>query len=189
MTLEGEEPDRDETPAPPARTRWSEDAADDEAGLMPPYVPGGRTSAATQPEAGAPAPAPPEEPRQPPEPEPEPETGSEFPFDAMPDDGEPTVAASPAGEGQGHQEGDFPFDAFDLEGDVDESPVESAAMAEEAPTVPASPSDELAGRLERLADALRRDGRAGVDRELGSGDRLTSLLAGVVAGYLAGLDD
>ncbi|HUE76581.1 MAG TPA: hypothetical protein VMM83_01440 [Longimicrobiales bacterium] len=174
MTLEGEGPSPEDTPAPPARTRWSEDTADDEPGLMPPYVRGGRTSAAGQSER---------------ELAPEPE------IPAVEDGRE-------AGDGDA---GDFPFDAFDIERGGEDAWAEAGSGVEDTPDTaaaegafgtplaegPPAPwsSDELAGRLERLADALRRDGRAGVERELGSGDRLTSLIAGVLAGYLARLDD
>lgn len=218
MTLEGQGPGEDQTPAPPARTRWSEDASDDADVLLPPYVPG---RAAAKPDArageaasGSPADEAPAAPRavetaspdawsEPaesgnfvaPEPEPvaetvepersasvEPEAGPEYEERA-----EPWVAYGSGGEDE------FPFGAFDLEGSGEEAGAEEPTEADSAaPAAAASGSlpgpDEMAERVERLAEALRREGRPGVEREMGSEDRLTSLLAGVLAGYLAGRD-
>lgn len=259
MTLEGQGPGEDQTVAPPARTRWSEDAHDDADVLLPPYVPG---RAAPKPDApagqeapGSPAdeaPAAPsaEEAESPgswsetespdswsepaesgnfvaPEPEAvsgtvepersasvEPEAGSsegtsgDYPWDAAgPDEGfgpetasgavtgpeseeraEPWVAYGPGGEDE------FPFGAFDIEGPGEGAGAEEPTEADSAAAAAAAASGsgslpgpaEMAERLERLAEALRREGRPGVEREMGSEDRLTSLVAGVLAGYLAG---
>jgi hypothetical protein len=57
---------------------------------------------------------------------------------------------------------------------------------------PAAAADvvmDVADRLEELARRIRADGRRGVEQEMASLDRFTSLVAGVVIGYLAGLRD
>lgn len=120
---------------------------------------------------------------------------------------EPADAAS-AGED------DFPFDEFDIEGDRGAEPateepevveVEPEVEAEnvgwtpadldlgkadEVPMAPAAAPDddteEVAALLDRLARLLRDEGQEAVHREMKSSDRLTAVLAGVVAGYLSG---
>jgi hypothetical protein len=49
------------------------------------------------------------------------------------------------------------------------------------------PLADIASHLESLADRIRAEGRSGIEREMASLDRFSSLIAGVVAGYLAGL--
>lgn len=66
-----------------------------------------------------------------------------------------------------------------------------AIPAHAAPSSPAGPSDddaveEAASLLDRLADTLRGEGEAGLRREIDSPDRLTAVLAGILAGYLSG---
>jgi hypothetical protein len=53
----------------------------------------------------------------------------------------------------------------------------------------ADPSLDIADRLEALAHRLRNEGQDGIEKEMASLDRFTALVAGVVAGYLAGLRD
>ncbi|HUG41029.1 MAG TPA: hypothetical protein VMM12_11110 [Longimicrobiales bacterium] len=219
MTLEGHGAGGGDTPTPPARTRWAEEAADEEDLILPPYVPGAGRSAARTPEGGAPAdaaPAPPEPDAGDPwggsvdladlepeaasrtvEPEPvgpasEPGASRDYPWDdaALPGGGElePEHAAATADEDE------FPFAAFDIEGRAYE-PREVALEAEGAGARAGPPhrrtpeAEALAERLEHLAHVLRREGPAGVEREMDSRDRLTSLLAGVLAGYRARMEE
>lgn len=207
MTLEGQGEPHGETPAPPARTRWSEGEGDEEDVLLPPYTPGRARTGAEQSRRAAPPPAPSspaparaEKPLPPDDGDPDPAD----PWAAAPDlteDGQETVASTVEPEPQGSveetpydaalPEDDFPFDAFDL-GGGDEGLVDAAIEVEEQPVGfrgPGAGSPEVAERLERLADALRREGRGALEREVRSPDRLTSLLAGVLAGYLAGSAD
>lgn len=212
MTLDGHDTGGDETPAPPARTRWQEDLPEDDDDLLPPFVPGHNRSDAPPAPAVAPAAesaasAANDGPEMAaPEPEPasptvEPEAAANLdssPFDFPWESGAEAEPASPdeAAESAGGwqpgptpaQDDEFPFDAFDIEGD--EAGAEFAAPSQ--PPTPASPDmdrEELASRVERLAGVLRTEGRTGVEREMASDDRLVSLLAGVLAGYLAGLED
>jgi hypothetical protein len=75
------------------------------------------------------------------------------------------------------------------------------AMAEEAAEAAAAPAEpdepprtigpaeaEMAERLETLAARIRADGAAAAEAEMDSSDRLMSLVAGLIAGYLAGLE-
>ena len=261
MTLKGQAPGEDQTPAPPARTRWSEDAHEDADVLLPPYVPG-RAESRPAPRAGqseveapevlevaaeGPSAPPMEaeaeagrgdswaEPAEPgrfaaPEPEAvagtvepersasvEPESEDEsdrssgdYPWDAAGSDAayepEREPEPEPASEAEfggdtlswdaaaSGREDEFPFGAFDIEGAGEHSGAEQSADVEErSERASASPTsvagdDAMADRMERLAEALRREGRPGVEREIASEDRLTSLLAGVLAGYLAARD-
>lgn len=261
MTLEGQGPGEDQTPAPPARTRWSQDDTDDADVLLPPYVPGrpapkagaqaGQapsadgaeaqpaassgggesdeswaesetpgTFAAPEPEAVAGTVEPERAASVEPEAEPEPATASggasgDYPWDAAGADGaaEAERETVPVAEPEARKHADpwppeepegedaFPFAAFDIEGPPDDAAVGERAEPEgmqepEESFAPGSSSsgvtagaDAMAERVERLAEALRREGRPGVEREIGSEDRLTSLLAGVLAGYLAGRED
>lgn len=249
MTLEGQGPGEDQTPAPPARTRWSEDAHEDADVLLPPYIPGRATPQAAAPAEQAESEAPADVPSAAPaeaepgssdpwaepvepgrfaapepeavaetvepersasvepesedapdspsgdypwdtggsdeayepesEPEPEPESEQEFGGDA-----EPWAASASEGEDE------FPFGAFDIEGAGGQqgAEVEEPSHAPSAASTSVAGDDAMADRVERLAEALRREGRPGVEREIGSEDRLTALLAGVLAGYLAGRD-
>lgn len=96
-------------------------------------------------------------------------------------------------------EDDFPFEQFDIEGrgEAVGTPdrAGSAATAGSDPgggwSPPSAPPaadsiEETATLLDRMADVLRSEGEAGVRRELDSPDRLTAVLAGILAGYLAG---
>jgi hypothetical protein len=252
MTLEGHEPGAEETPAPPARTRWSEDAAEDDDVLLPPYVPGARQQPASPstgagagkgpvppdgsespreaesiesaPEAGSPDPWAGEEVAQPepepaaetvePEPEPTADPGAgwgpvDYPWEPEATDEAPGGAELMEVESYGdafgspddslEDDSDL-YDAYDLgEGTGSATALPDLGGGYEEPDAPALPALEpafgeadlhaAAERLERLGDVLRSEGRAGIQRELASRDRLTALLAGVVAGYLAGLQD
>lgn len=203
MTLEGHGAGGGDTPTPPARTRWAEEAADEEDLILPPYVPGAGRSAARTPEGGAPADAAP----APPEPDPgDPWGGSVDLADLEPEAASRTVEPEPVGPASEPgasrdypwddaaaataDEDEFPFAAFDIEGRGYE-PREVALEAEGAgPPHRRTPEAEaLAERLEHLAHVLRREGPAGVEREMASRDRLTSLLAGVLAGYRARMEE
>lgn len=50
------------------------------------------------------------------------------------------------------------------------------------------PMDHLAQRLEQLAHRLRLDGNAALTQTMQDGDRLDAALAGLISGYLAGLE-
>jgi hypothetical protein len=72
---------------------------------------------------------------------------------------------------------------------------EEAAEAEAAPAEPDEPprtigpaEAEMAERLETLAARIRVEGAAAAEAEMDSSDRLMSLVAGLIAGYLAGLE-
>jgi hypothetical protein len=58
--------------------------------------------------------------------------------------------------------------------------------AEVPPGEPPSVVDEVAGLLDRLAERVREEGAAGLKAEMESADRLTSLVAGLLAGYVSG---
>lgn len=146
----------------------------------------------------------------------EPEAAADIeasPYDFPWDDEGPGDAAGPATEEPAPvaEEDEFPFGAFDIDGSgaeldalpglpaepgPDEGLVDAAEEAETTggAVAPAQPGgapgpQALAARIEELAEVLRREGRVGLERELRSRDRLTSLVAGVVVGYLTGLEE
>lgn len=174
----------DEAPAPPVSTRWSEDSTSEGDELAPPYVPDRAVEESASGPGGEPAPGPST-----------PTSGGEeqtFPFD-QPDAGFEesdidAVAAEPGPDGW-----------------------ESAPLTEPAPeTLPAGPAygeaslpgaeatpesydaplpdvrSEVAAELERMARLVREEGPDAVAAEMASPDRLTAILAGMVAGYLSG---
>ena len=99
-------------------------------------------------------------------------------------------AAPAAASSISDDEDAFPFEAFDIEGGPDEGLADAAEEVELRGGASAGGGpDELVRRVEDLAAVLRAEGKAGVERALKSRDRLTSLLAGVLAGYLAGQED
>lgn len=173
-------PRPDAEPTPPAARRRSDDAtgADDE--LAPPFVPGASSPPAPAPAEPAaetfPAPTPEAAPEPMPEPVPEPAEAGEEPS------GEDE--AFPFEEGWGGEEEaeassdeEFPFEAFDIEGD-DAEPEPGTGGTDAAA--------EVAHRLEAMARRLREEGVRAAEAEMGSPDRFTALLAGLLAGYLTG---
>ncbi len=198
MTQEGQGIRPDETPTPPVSTRWTEqlepDTQPDEV-LSPPYVPG-RSRA-----------APDEAPVQ--------DTDdavldvhdvSEEPAEAT-DDVVDTDAAGMSGEeplslpippdqeGQGEDDGwltelaedepeptepetdeEFAVELLGFEGaDIDHDAQDRDLI------------EDVATRLETLADRVRQDGYGALEAEMASLDRLSALLAGVLAGYMTGI--
>jgi hypothetical protein len=196
MTREGQGGDPEDVQRP-ASTRWSEpDAANDDA-LLPPFMPGrSRGQAAPRPESAEFA----SEPTEDSTPEwdvPQPDSGpaftpdaddEAFPFDgpmswdvpvtSEPDEGENGPAGLP-GESSWGRAAEGPAEA--------ESTEEWAGgtwVPEASPLVGAA--DELADRLQHLAARIRRDGASAARSEMTSDDRLTALLAALIAGYLEG---
>ena len=172
----------EDTPAPLASTRWAEEAEVDDDGLMPPFIPGSGG-------AGSVAPSPERETTG----SPDESAGSigaageaaafDTPAEMFPF--EPTRYEEAVPEPAGSD--DFPLDAFDLSGGEAETP--AAAAYDESATAAATTAgdaDDVAERLEALARRLRDEGAGAAEAALASGDRLTALLAGVLAGYLAG---
>ncbi len=79
----------------------------------------------------------------------------------------------------------FPLDAFIVPEQAQHVP----SGLEGAPATPPpehTPANSLAERLEKLSHRLRVEDSDAIVRRLASGDRLDSLLAGLLAGYLAG---
>lgn len=113
MTDEAQGQNPEDTPAPPASTRWSEDPVPDEDVLAAPYVPGR--------EAAAPAPGTEEATSEP--------VASGVPAEVDEVEDEPFPFEAP--------EDDFPFDQFDIEG----AP-ESAVAEEPAPPEQETPAEE-----------------------------------------------
>ena len=156
-------PRPEEDPAPPTTTGRSEASGGDDDGMAPPFVPGGsgsgRASEAVESDEAA------------------------FPF-------EPGWGTGPAhlGEAGGlDEEDDFPVEAFDIEEGQPSWLGESApGNAEAVETRGMHAARELAGRLEEMARRLRDQGPEAARAELESPDRFNALLAGLVAGYLAG---
>lgn len=190
----------DPAPAPPISTRWSEapEPDDDTDAPPPPYVPasrgpGGESTDAV--ESGAAA--------------------EPFPFEA-PAEEAPGLAGGEIDEDEPVD--DFPFDAFEIEGPEEsgagaaEGAWETGSGPAPLPATHALPdytgeplpgragtSDaygesapdavtEVAFELERIARLLREQGPDAVAAEMASPDRLTAILAGVVAGYVTGRD-
>lgn len=160
-------PGPDDAPAPPTSTGWSRDEDGHDDDLAPPFVPG---------EAA---------------PSKDDDTGS-LPFEYGWDD---------EGDAGASEEDVFPVDAFDIEGDEAgwaTEPGSAVAGQDAAPDTPPpagatesremESAREIAGRLEDMARRLRDQGPAAARAEIDSTDRFTSLLAGLLAGYLAGKD-
>jgi hypothetical protein len=185
MTREGQGIDPEDMPFPPASTRWSEPTSHQDEGLLPPFVPRRPRSDAESGDAPPVTTTPPddsldhEDVQADDEPFP-----FETPWDGGADVAEPEVdlaeleqrfeAATPAVPGVGWDTGP---EAHQKAGpDVDRSAAGPA------------PAAELAERLEGLAARLRAGGWESVEADMASPDRLTALLAGLIAGYLAGRD-
>jgi hypothetical protein len=79
---------------------------------------------------------------------------------------------------------DFPLEAFIVPEQTQHVPsgLEGRPSTEPEPT----PVSSLAERLEKLSHRLRVEETDAIVRRLAAGDRLDSLLAGLLAGYLAG---
>lgn len=153
-------PRPDQEPTPPTSTGWSREPADTDEELAPPFIPG-----------GAPAPV-----ESAPGSDLDEDTGVEaFPF--APD--EPGTV----GAGRRELEDDFPVHAFQIEGgEVEPAEAEVGGALQR----PDAGVHDLADRLEAMAHKLRAEGSAAAEAEMSAPDRFTALLAGLLAGYLAG---
>lgn len=196
MTREGQGIGPEETPPPPASTRWSGSDAGDDQELLPPFVPGRRdrpaepvadtaeavTDTADVVNETTEVVADTAEPEPVLTPEPDAEA---FPFDEPASDDQPFPWPESPGEapeeaaatGQG-------VEPWPEEPEADLAELEQDTRADDRDGV--DPALEVAGRLEELARRLRRDGARGVEAEMASSDRIVALLAGLIAGYLAG---
>lgn len=79
------------------------------------------------------------------------------------------------------QREEFPLDAFS----VPDLTQQRSTEPDPQPPAP-SPASSLAERLERLSQRLRVEQSEEIVRRLAAGDRFDALLAGLLAGYLAG---
>lgn len=196
-------PRPDEDPTPPTSTSWSDEEAEHDDELAPPFVPSG-----AQPAPEATEPAPPFEPEptepeheptaaepveagpepEPTEPEPEPEpAGVPAWEDAFPFEGGWDEEEAQAGADEARAVDDSTPEAFDTEDGEGTASAVEPAMEETDEAGPAfDPAGSLADRLEEMADRLRADGPAAAEAGMDSSDRFTALLAGLLAGYLAG---
>lgn len=209
MTQSGQTPESDDALVPPTSTRWSEGEAREsgagEEGLVAPFVPG-QSRRAERPEipgagteggpssadagAGAAAMGGTDERL---EPEPADMADEPFPFDMPPSDtAEPVGGGGGAGATSGEtiEEDDFPIEAFDFGPEATAGAPAGGAGATAGGGVSGAAGrsaveQQVAERLEHLASRLRAEGAEGVERELASSDRLTSLLAALLAGHLA----
>lgn len=135
-------------------------------------------------------------------PEPDSETApvaaedEDFPFDQFDIEGDQDAAGAASDE-EPEPWGELPEEpapwAETVAGAVEEAPAaglptepESGPEGGEGVGAPVGgPAEEMASLLERLARAIREDGEAGVRREIDSPDRITSLIAGLLAGHLS----
>lgn len=201
MTDETSRPNSEDMPTPPASTRWTEEPLQEDDSLASPFVPG-RSAGATR---SLPDPASSGE-AGPKEASPWEESGD---TPTVPDATVEEVVPEPGAEETAMETAPdtFPFEQFDLE-DEDEGEAQAQGAATEvdeddAATMGWTPADlhleevtdepagveparEAAEVLERLAGLLRSGGMEAVRGEMGSSDRLTSLLAGLLAGYVTG---
>lgn len=153
-------PGPDQEPSPPTSTGWAQEPAETDEELAPPFIPG-----------GAPAPV-----ESAPGGDQEEDTeAAAFPF--APDRPDAT------GAGRREFEDDFPMHAFQIEG-AEVEPAEAEVRGAHQP--PRDSAHDLADRLEAMADRLRAEGSAAAEAEMSAPDRFTALLAGLLAGYLAG---
>jgi hypothetical protein len=213
MTREGQGIGPDDTPSAPTRTQWDRAVSGPEPELLAPFVPGRRAPSAPDAGlAGAEADTLREEAPEletPPvaqEPEFQDEPGVARPeepwadalvsdpwSDAQPEpDQEPEAPWASPGEGGGAE-----VDLAELESVLEPEP-EPELAAEAEPWIGADVESEfgaeagegeaaaLADALEGLASRLRTEGAAGVEAAATSSDRITAVLAGFIAGYLAG---
>jgi hypothetical protein len=210
MTDETPRPTSEDTPAPPASTRWTEEPLPEDDTLASPFVPGrtADTGAEMDPPFSRPAPAqdaPIREEAAPWEDEPD-----AFPFDHFDLEGEGRggepgetggapggMRGEPGATGGAAEVGAPAADDTDAAGmgwtpadlDLDEAAAATeppvAGTAAESPAVE-DPAGEVAELLERMAALLRSEGVEAVRGEMESSHRLTALLAGLVAGYISG---
>jgi hypothetical protein len=95
----------------------------------------------------------------------------------------------------------FTFEATEL-ARKDDFPLEAFIVPEQAQRIPSgmegkplpaqpeiTPVTSLADRLEKLSHRLRVEDTEAIIRRLASGDRLDTMLAGLLAGYLAGTSE
>jgi hypothetical protein len=83
---------------------------------------------------------------------------------------------------------EFPLEAFIVPEQAERVP--NGLEGKRIPPAPeATPLSSLAERLEKLSHKLRVEDTDAVVRRLAAGDRLDTLLAGLVAGFLAGSSD
>jgi hypothetical protein len=190
----GDSPKRAGSLLPPATTRRLPErptANAGEARIAPPFIPAGSIQ---------------------PEPEPQPQVSAPiFEPPAQPETPEPSPAALDADipDGEGIVEPVFQADTDSVLAELtqhadevsrrEEFPLDAFIVPEHTQHVPsglenglphaaphATPVTSLAERLEKLSRRLRVEDTDAVVRRLAAGDRLDSLLAGLLAGYLAG---
>jgi hypothetical protein len=203
MSRDGQGTGPDESPMPPASTRWSSPDAGDDADVLPPFVPGRRPTSdepvadttdvvADTTELVSETVEP--EPVTTPEPE-----ADWFPFDEPQAADEPAVADEPESDDEPFPWADEAADEWPEAAGADartSGQVWSTAFEAEIEDLEAAPEEvdgdadtdpalDLADRLEALAGRLRDRGAAGVESDMASPDRMTALLAGLIAGYLA----
>ncbi len=130
---------------------------------------------------------------------PVPADDDDFPFDQFDIEGDDDagVAADETADEEPEPWGELPPEpapwAETVAESVDDAPTAGSAagtepgLDEREPALgPAgSAGEQMASLLERLARTIRADGEAGVRREIDSEDRLTSLIAGLLAGHLS----
>ena len=202
MTREGQGRDPEEVQRP-ASTRWSEPHAANDDALLPPFVPGrSRGQHVPQPESvesaeSAPEPTMDSTPEwELPDSEPAltPDADDEaFPFDGpvswdVPVTTEPDESENrPAEAGETGLPGEAPWGSA-AEGPAGAESTEEWAGGTWVPEAPpvVGAADEVADRMQHLAARIRRDGASAARSEMASDDRLTALLAALVAGYLEG---
>ena len=163
---------------PPAVTQRNgvEPAAAPEARMAPPFVAGSDPAEVAASPAGA-APSAGEEER--------------MPWETMSDEGvvEPMFEADTdavlAELSQQAKKEEFPLDAFIIPDHAQRVPsgLEGKPLP---PHAGPTPLNTLADRLEKLSHRLRVEDTEVMVRRLAGGDRLDALLAGLLAGYLAG---
>lgn len=205
MTREGQGIEPGETPLRPASTRWAEPETSHDEELLPPF-PGGRGS--VQDDAAGAVPA---EATAPVEPVPSGEEIAGVEATEAVDTAEAvdTVDAVDAG-GAVTDADETVVDTAESVAVAEEEPLAAAAAEPEvdlgeleamleaaAPAVPGAyetpgapdAAIKIAERLEELAARLRAEGAPATAADMASSDRLTALLAGLIAGYLAGQEE
>ena len=182
----GEKPSPNGSLLPPVITRRKSfrSSSIQNSPLAPPFIAGTRAGTVTSPpvEAKAPAEVPAEE-----------EKPSDMIWDPMSDEGvvEPAFVADTDAvfeeltqQAESLRE-EFPLEAFIVPEQSDRVP--TGMEGKPLPPAPEStPLTSLAERLEKLSHRLRVEDTDAVVRRLAGGDRLDTLLAGLLAGFLAG---